>query len=139
MNGALLQRRIIPRVGALQSVVFRRVQQPWQLLERMKGRVEAAELATRRKVALRCGKSDGWWFQFTSACGSDYVRVSKPNEVRLLSAKIDGVVVSANFSKPSKYNHSNAHVADALRTLADLIENAPVPLAAHDIELSTRR
>lgn len=91
----------------------------------------------------RRGQADGEWFQFASArastYGSDYDRVSKPNDVRLLSAKIDGVVMSANFFKPGKYNHANSHVAQALRTLADLIEKAPVPLAGHDMELSTRR
>jgi hypothetical protein len=67
---------------------------------------------------------------------SEYARVTRPNAVRLLSAKIAGVVMSANFSKPGVYDHDNAHVAQALRALADIIEKAPVPLADNDIALS---
>ena len=113
--------------------------QPSQLTARLTDQIAAVERGTRRKVVLCNGRTDGRWFQFAANHGADYARVTKPNEVRLLSAKIGGVVMSANFFKPGKYTHDNAHVAQVLRTLADLIEKAPVPLADNDIELSMHR
>jgi hypothetical protein len=115
--------------------------QPSQLRERMTNQIAATVRATRRSVVLSSGKTDGRWFQFGGYHGAEYARVTVtiPKAVRLVSSKIAGVVMSANFSKPGAYDHDNAHVADALRTLADIIEKAPVRLADNDIELSVGR
>jgi hypothetical protein len=65
----------------------------------------------------------------------DYVKVRKPNQVRFLSGKIAGVWVVVNLHKPGFYRHENAHVAAALRVLADAIERTEVALADHDTQL----
>jgi hypothetical protein len=65
----------------------------------------------------------------------DYASVRKPNEVRFLSGKVAGVWVVVNLHKPGLYRHENAHVAGALRALADAIEWAEAPLADHDMQL----
>jgi hypothetical protein len=63
------------------------------------------------------------------------VNVRKPNEVRFLSGKVAGVWVVVNLSKPGRYRHGNAHVAEALRALAEAVERTDVPLADHDMQL----
>lgn len=65
----------------------------------------------------------------------DHASVRKPNEVRFLSGRIAGVWVVVNLHKPGVYRHENAHVAGALRALADAIEREEAPLADHDMHL----
>lgn len=61
--------------------------------------------------------------------------VRKPNQVRFLSGKVDGVWIVVNLHKPGVYHHENAKVAAALRTLAEAIDRADIALADHDIQL----
>jgi hypothetical protein len=105
----------------------------------MADQIGAVERETNRKVIFRNGLVDGVWFAFEEkqlkARGQEYVKVAKPNEVRFLSARLDGVIMSANFFKPATYNHENRHVAQALRRLADLIEKSQIRLADYDVVL----
>ncbi|HEX8998544.1 MAG TPA: hypothetical protein VGB07_01520 [Blastocatellia bacterium] len=71
-------------------------------------------------------------FQIIQPTKNNYIKVYKPNQVRLLSSKIDGVTMSANLHKAGFYNHDNGKIAKALRRLADQIESSPVRLADHD-------
>lgn len=64
------------------------------------------------------------------------VRIRKPNEVRFLSGKIDGIWTVINLHKPGSYHHDNLHVAGALHALADVIERTSAPLADQDADLS---
>ena len=54
----------------------------------------------------------------------------------MLSAKIAGVVLSANLRKPGFYDHDNAYVAEALRRLAEIVEQAPFRIADNDGDLA---
>jgi hypothetical protein len=112
-----------------------------RLLAEMADQIALVERQTGRKVRSENGQSDGVWFTFEvkRPSGDNYVRVrTTPNGVRLLSARVEGVVMSANFMKPGVYDHDNVCVAQALRTLADIIENAPARLADADVELDIR-
>lgn len=71
-------------------------------------------------------------FQIVQPAKKDYIKVYTPKQVRLLSAKIDGVTMSANLHKAGFYDHDNGKIAQALRRLADQIEAAPVRLADRD-------
>jgi len=107
-----------------------------QLLSTMSDHIAVVERDTRRKVKFKDGSLDDLWFVFTTKRESDdFIRVVKPNEVRFLSAKISGVLVSANLMKPNHYNFDNSVVAIALRRLADHIEATPIRLADRDIDL----
>jgi hypothetical protein len=108
---------------------------PSQLPGAMTEQKVVVERETKRKVAFKDGTTDGIWFLFEAKRGQGHLRVTKPNEVRFLTARIDGVVMSANLMKPGVYNHDNAHVAGALRILADTIENTHVRLADQDVVL----
>lgn len=64
-----------------------------------------------------------------------YFRVQRPNQVRLLNAKIDKVTIGGiNLYKPDPggYKHENQAVAKALRHLANIIESSPVCLSDMD-------
>jgi hypothetical protein len=88
-----------------------------------------------REVAFRPNGANGIWFELVARRPRRSVSVRKPNQVRFLSGKVDGVWVVVNLHKPGVYRHENAHVAQALRALAGAIERAEVPLADHDMEL----
>jgi hypothetical protein len=109
-----------------------------RLTVEMADQIAAVERETSRKVVVRDGLTDGTWFVFDenqARRGREYIKVYKPNEVRLLSARLDGVIMSANFMKPGFYDHENHHVAQALRRLADAIEKSQVRLADCDVDL----
>jgi hypothetical protein len=82
-----------------------------------------------------CDGREGVWFAWKTRRPDSYASVRKPNEVRFLSGQIDGVWVVVNLHKPGAYRHENAHVAEALRALAEAVERAEVPLADHDMQL----
>ena len=98
--------------------------------------VRKVENECSRRILYKDGRADRVWFMFDVKRGSDYVRISKPNEVRMLSAKIAGVVLSANLCKPGFYDHDNAYVAEALRRLAEIVEHAPFRVADNDGDLA---
>lgn len=68
-------------------------------------------------------------FQISNSQRVNHFYVAKPNDVRLLQAKIDGVTIQINLYKPGKYDHDNQVVAKSLRHLANLIEDVPIRLA----------
>jgi len=138
-NGCLAAETLLDGLNFTARALLEAGVKPAELAGKMSGQIVAAERATGRKIAFSNGRADGRWFQFGGQFGTQYVRVSMPNAVRLLSARIAGVVMSANFYKPGVYDHGNSHVANVLRELADIIEKAPVPLADNDIELSVSR
>jgi len=88
---------------------------------------------TGREV-VSCDGVGGVWFAWTSRRPS-YASVRMANEVRFLSGEIDGVWMVVNLHKPGTYRHENAHVAEAMRALAEAVERAEVPLADQDMEL----
>jgi hypothetical protein len=121
--------KALVRVGVDQS----------RLAAEMADQISAVERETNCRVVFRNGLTDGVWFTLEEKQlkrhGAEYVKVAKPNEVRFLSARLDGVIMSANFLKPGTYNHENRHVAQALRRLADLIEKSQIRLADYDVVL----
>jgi hypothetical protein len=98
--------------------------------------IERTQRECTRRVCYRDGSIDRIWFTFHVSRGADYLRVTTPKEVRMLSAKVSGVTISANLHKPGKYHHENLDVARAFRRLAELVERAPFPLADKDGDLA---
>jgi hypothetical protein len=92
------------------------------------------EKETGLKLQFNENCKDGNWFT-TSSYSRNFAFTKKPNEVRFINARINDVVMSANFYKPETYNHDNVHVAQALRILADAIEKSSMRLADYDMTL----
>ncbi len=93
------------------------------------------EKDTGHKLCFKKDCTNGNWFSIAMPNKKDYASTKKPYAVRMISARINNVIISANFYKPGVYDHSNSHVAQALRILADKIEKSPVRLADHDYKL----
>jgi hypothetical protein len=113
----------------------------WQLPAVLAEEVVLVEKKAGRKLQFKEGHSDHvWWFfpppaASTSGHGvaSDRIWTEMPNEVRLLEARINGVIIQVNLFKPGKYHHSNRHLAETFRRLADQVEQAPVELADNTV------
>lgn len=105
-----------------------------QLKIAMKEDIASFEKETGLKLQFNENCKDGNWFT-TNGYSRNFAFTKKPNEVRFINARINDVVISANFYKPQTYNHDNAHVAQALRILADKIEKSSIRLADYDVTL----
>jgi hypothetical protein len=93
------------------------------------------EYLCQRRIEFQDGSRTGKWFRFVVKRGDDYVRVNTPNQVTLLCAKIDGVVIQMNLKKPGGYDHGNETLADALRKLASILEQLDFRAADREGEL----
>jgi hypothetical protein len=108
---------------------------PDELPTILRAEIKNLQRETGQKLTLRDGRTDGVWFKLTARRPCINAHVRKPNQVRFLSGKIAGVWIVVSLHKPGMYRHENAHVAQALRTLALAIERVGVPLADYDMEL----
>jgi hypothetical protein len=107
-----------------------------QVLTIMRPDIERAEQETGQQVIFADGSVEGPHFTLAPRPRpKTYARVRRPNQVRFLSGRVEGVWIVVNLHKPGAYRHENRQVAEALRTLAAAIERAQVPLADQDTEL----
>ncbi len=61
-------------------------------------------------------------------CSKDFIRLNRQDELLELRAKVDGIAFSSRIAYKENYSYSNAAVVDALRALADSIENVPIEM-----------
>ena len=112
--------------------------EPSKLRQHLESLVRSAESLTGKKLRLCDGATTGNWFQFAAASAKqrNFVRTKRtPNDIMLLSGRVDNVVVQVNLKKPGHYDFENREVAGALRILADAVETAEHRLADIETEL----
>ena len=106
---------------------------PKAIPEEMADGINKYQTATGNNLAFEyiSASSEGK-FRIANEQRVAYFHIQKPNTVRLLSTKVDGVTVQFNLHKPGNYDHDNETLVKALRYLANLIDSLAIRLADQD-------